>query len=58
MGTRAQALADQFEQAFADLAKTVEAAPDKQWGATCGGEGWTVAATAQHVGAQLPLERE
>jgi uncharacterized damage-inducible protein DinB len=58
MGTRAQALADQFDQAFADLAKTVEAASEKQWAATCGDEQWSVAATAQHVGAQLPLERE
>ena len=58
MGTRAQALAEQFEQAFADLANTVEGASEKQWAAICGDERWTVAATAQHVGAQLPLERE
>jgi len=58
MGQRAAALADQYEQVLAELAKTVEGVPDTTWRAICGDERWTVAATAHHVGAQLPLERE
>ena len=58
MGTRSQALADRYAQVVAELIQTVEACSDQQWAAICGGEGWTVAATAQHLGAQLPLERE
>ena len=58
MGQRAAALADQYEQVLAELAKTVEGLPDATWRAICGDERWTVAATAHHVGAQLPLERE
>jgi hypothetical protein len=58
MSSRATALADQFEQAVAEFAKTVEQCPDAQWRATCGAEGWTVAATAQHVAGQFPLEHE
>lgn len=58
MGKRAEALADRFEQAVDELAKTVEGLSDNQWGAICGDERWTVAATAHHVGAQWPLEME
>jgi hypothetical protein len=58
MSQRAEALAGQFERAINDLAKTLEGLSDNQWGMICGGEGWTVAATAHHVGAQWPLEME
>ena len=58
MGTRADALADQFEQAVDDFAKVVEGCTDDQWGAVCGAEGWTIAQTAQHVSGQFPLEME
>ncbi len=58
MSTRAEALAAQFEQAFTDLQSTVSGLNDQQWQATCGDEQWTVAATAHHVAAQLPLEKE
>jgi purine nucleoside permease len=58
MGERSGALASQFEQALAELAKTVESCSAAQWQAVCGDEGWTVAATAHHVAAQWPLERE
>src|SRR5262249_12625260 len=55
---RAAALADHYEQVLRNLSKMIEDASVPQWGATCGDEGWTVAATAQHVGDQLPLEME
>ncbi|MEX2247783.1 MAG: DinB family protein [Dehalococcoidia bacterium] len=58
MGTRSAALADQFEQAVAEFAQAVGQCSDAQWRAVCGDEGWTVAATAQHVAGQFPLERE
>jgi hypothetical protein len=58
MGQRSAALADQFEQAVNELARTIEGCSDAQWSATCGDEGWTVAATAHHVAAQWPLEGE
>lgn len=57
MGQRTSALADQFEQAVADFAKAVESVPDEKWNAKTE-EGWTVAATAQHVAGQFPLEME
>ena len=53
MGARAQALADEFDGVVADLAKTIEDWPEDKWGAICGPEGWTVAATAQHVAGQF-----
>ena len=56
MANRGAALADQFEKALGELTQTVESMPDDKWQATCG-EGWTVAATAQHVAAQFPLEK-
>ncbi|MEX2247786.1 MAG: DinB family protein [Dehalococcoidia bacterium] len=58
MGARSAALADQFQQAIAEFAKTVETCSDAQWRAVCGDEGWSVAATAQHVAGQFPLERD
>ncbi len=57
MAGRGAALADQFDKALGELMRTVEKMPDSQWKATCGDEGWTVAATAQHVAAQFPLEK-
>lgn len=58
MGQRTSALADQFEQAIAEFASTIEAIPDDRWGVARGPEGWTLAATAQHVSGQFPLEME
>jgi hypothetical protein len=58
MGKRSEALADTFEKAMADFTAAVEACGDKEWQAICGDEGWTVAATAQHVAGQFPLELE
>ena len=58
MGQRTSALADQFEQAIAEFATTIEAIPEDKWAAAHGPEGWTVAATAQHVSGQFPLEME
>jgi hypothetical protein len=54
---RSADLANQFEQALAAFAKAVDAHPDDKWNATSE-EGWTVAATAQHVSGQFPLEME
>lgn len=56
MAGRGAALADRFEQALSELTSTIEGLPDDKWRATCP-EGWTVAATAQHVAAQFPLEK-
>lgn len=58
MGTRSDALATRFEEAVADFEKEVESCSDDKWRATCDGEGWSVAATAQHVAGQFPLEHE
>lgn len=58
MGERANETATRFEQAVEDFAKVVEGCPDDKWDATCGPEGWSVAATAQHVSGQFILERE
>ena len=58
MGTQGAALADQFEQAVSEFAKTIEGLSEEQWCATCNDEGWTVAGTAQHVSGQFGLEKE
>ena len=58
MPTRAESLAEQFEQAVNDFAKTVEQIPDDKWTAIGGPEGWTIAGVAQHVSGQFPLEME
>jgi len=58
LGSRSSDLADRFEAAIAELAQAVEASSATHWAAICGDEGWTVAATAHHVGAQWPLELE
>ncbi len=58
MGQRSSALADQFEQAVAEFASTIEAIPNDKWATAQGPEGWTLAATSQHVSGQFPLEME
>jgi hypothetical protein len=58
LGQRSSALADQFEQAVAEFASTIESIPDDKWAAARGPEGWNIAATAQHVSGQFPLEME
>jgi uncharacterized damage-inducible protein DinB len=58
MGIRGETLADEFEKAVAEFAEAVEKLPDDKWTAAKGAEGWSVAATAQHVSGQFPLEME
>ncbi len=58
MGQRSAELADRFEKAVADLAKEIESAPDDRWTSAKTDEGWNVAAAAQHVSGQFPLEME
>jgi hypothetical protein len=58
MGDRAEALAKDFEQAVTDLAAEIEKLPDDRWSGAKGPEGWNLAATAQHVSGQFPLEME
>src|SRR5439155_16741346 len=58
MGSRAEALADKFQQAVAEFASTIERIPDEKWSAKGGSEGWTVAGVAQHVSGQFPLEMQ
>lgn len=58
MSDRAQTIADQFQQSIDDLIDVVQSCSAAQWQAICGDEGWTVAATAHHVGAQLPFEKD
>jgi hypothetical protein len=57
MGAKGEELARQFEEQIAALKSEVEKADAARWQQTCGDEGWTVAATAQHVLAQFGLER-
>ena len=58
MPSRAQSLADKFEEAVTEFANTIERIPDEKWSAKGGPEGWTVAGVAQHVSGQFPLEME
>jgi hypothetical protein len=58
MGERSAALAQQFEQAVAEFADSIEKLPGDRWSGARGEEGWSVAATAQHVSGQFPLEME
>ena len=58
MSARSEALATQFDSAVDEFAKAIESCSDAQWRATCGDEGWSVGATAQHVAGQFPLEME
>ena len=57
MGERTTALATQFEQVVAEFAAAIEKCPDGRWTSVPTGS-WTVAATAQHVAGQFPLETE
>lgn len=57
MSARSNTLATQFEQAVAEFAAAIEKCPDGHWKAVPVGS-WTVAATAQHVAGQFPLEAE
>jgi hypothetical protein len=58
MGSKGEQLAEQFEQSLADFVRTVESFPEDKWQSLCGDEGWTVAATARHVGYQWEIEKE
>jgi hypothetical protein len=58
VGKRSEDLAAEFERAVEELAKAIESYPDAQWQAKKTPEGWNVAATAQHVSGQFPLEME
>jgi uncharacterized damage-inducible protein DinB len=58
MGERAEALANDFEQAVAEFAAEIEKLQDDRWNGAKTEEGWNVAATAQHVSGQFPLEME
>lgn len=58
MAGRSTTLVQQFEEAMDGLIAAVGKCSDSRWSAICGDEKWTVAATAHHVGAQFPLERE
>jgi uncharacterized protein (TIGR03083 family) len=49
MGQRADALADDFEQAIEELTRLVDVLSDAQWATRTESEGWTVAATARHI---------
>src|SRR5687768_11412196 len=58
MTTRSESLANDFEHAVNDFAKTIEQIPDDKWSAKGGPEGWTIAGVAQYVSGQFPLEME
>jgi DinB superfamily len=58
VGQRSEELATQFEQAVAEFADLIQKYPDDRWAAAQGPEGWPVAAIAQHVSGQFPLEME
>lgn len=49
MSERVETLAQEFEQANAALARTIEPLSESQWQARCTGEGWPVGVTAHHV---------
>ena len=58
MSERAEELASRLEQAMNDFAGVVEGYPDDRWTSARSEEGWTIAAAAQHVSGQFPLEME
>jgi hypothetical protein len=58
MSSRAEQLAQQFDEVVSEFIEVVEGCPDERWGGAKGPEGWNVAATAQHVSGQFPLEME
>jgi uncharacterized damage-inducible protein DinB len=49
MSERAQALAEQFEDANRELISTVERCSEAEWRAQTAAEGWSVAVTAHHI---------
>ncbi len=55
MTQRADALANRFENANAELISFVEACSDADWRAQCLTESWTVAAAAHHIAIDHPL---
>jgi hypothetical protein len=57
MGSRANALADRFDKAVEEFARTIESVPDGKWNVEAEG-GWTVGQLAEHVAGQFPLEME
>lgn len=58
MASRAEQLADQFDEVVKEFIATIEGCADERWNGAKGPEGWNVAATAQHVSGQFPLEME
>ncbi len=58
MGQRAEQLASKFEEAVKEFAEIIQNYPDDKWADARGPEGWPVAAIAQHVSGQFPLEME
>lgn len=55
MGRRASDLASRLKTANDDVVATVESLSNEQWRGTTKEEGWTVAATAHHIGATYPV---
>ena len=55
MGTRAEALAAQLEQANNAVISTVEGLPDAKWRADCANEGRTVGVMAHHIASGHPV---
>jgi uncharacterized damage-inducible protein DinB len=49
MSERATALAEHFEQVYAELIATVEACSDADWQRPCSEEGWSVSVVAHHI---------
>jgi uncharacterized protein (TIGR03083 family) len=58
MGQRSTGIANTFQGAVDDLARTIESCTPDGWAAMTKDEGWTVAQLAQHVSGQFPLEME
>jgi hypothetical protein len=55
--TRAQALAERFEQTSEEFAALVEGCSDADWRSVCKGEGWSVGVTAHHVAGGFGRQR-
>lgn len=58
MASRGEQLAAQFDEVVHEFITTIEGCSGERWGFAKGPEGWNVAATAQHVSGQFPLEME
>lgn len=58
MASRGEQLAQQFDEVVNEFIQVIESCPDERWNGAKGPEGWNVAATAQHVSGQFPLEME